>query len=151
MEYVTWATITGTPSWYPLILIKSLQLNWRLGTSRFHRRVPNLQMSCSDLTKIIGYPLGSSSYGHQDNIPHSHTLSLIDDHGRAKGWLVKLSTHQGTSEVVILELPRTKLIKENDFKASLKSAILGPNLGRTCAMLKMLCKNHAAMVCIRGE
>ena len=30
--------------------VKSLQLVWKLGTSRFHLRVPNLQMSCSDMT-----------------------------------------------------------------------------------------------------
>ena len=31
-------------------VVKSLQLIWRLGTRRFHLRVLNLQMSCSDLT-----------------------------------------------------------------------------------------------------
>ena len=36
-------------AWYPLILVKSLQLIWRSGTRRFHLRVPNLQISCSDL------------------------------------------------------------------------------------------------------
>ena len=29
--------------------VKSVQLIWRLGTRRFHLRVPDLQMSCSDL------------------------------------------------------------------------------------------------------
>ena len=43
--------LRGLQSWYPIILVKSLQLIWRLGTRRFHRRVPNLQKSCCDLTK----------------------------------------------------------------------------------------------------
>ena len=34
--------------------IKSLQLIWRLGTRRFHLRVPNLQMSSRDLTTWQG-------------------------------------------------------------------------------------------------
>ena len=37
-------------SWYPTYVIKSLQFIWRLCTRRFHLLVPNLQMSCSDLT-----------------------------------------------------------------------------------------------------
>ena len=32
----TWRPLSGL-SWYPLILTKSLQLIWRLGTRRFHR------------------------------------------------------------------------------------------------------------------
>ena len=37
-------------SWYPLVMFRPLQLIWRSGTRRCHRRVPDLQMSCSDLT-----------------------------------------------------------------------------------------------------
>ena len=39
----------------PCPQVNSLQLIWRLGTRRFHLRVPDLQMSCSDLTRIQGY------------------------------------------------------------------------------------------------
>ena len=37
-----------------LIFVKSLQLIWRSGTCRFHLRVPDLQMSCRDLTTWQG-------------------------------------------------------------------------------------------------
>ena len=36
-----------------------------MGTCRFHLQVPNLQMSCSDLTSMIGYQAGSANDGHQ--------------------------------------------------------------------------------------
>ena len=42
--------ITGTTILVPYHAAKSLQLIWGSGTRRFHLRVPNLQMSCSDLT-----------------------------------------------------------------------------------------------------
>ena len=48
--HVTWWLLLGLLSWYPLILVTSLQLIWRLGTHRWNLRVPNLQMGCSDLT-----------------------------------------------------------------------------------------------------
>ena len=49
-----WTRLPCLIFWYPLVILKSLQLIWRLGTRRFHRRVPDLQMSCSDLTKWWG-------------------------------------------------------------------------------------------------
>ena len=48
--YVTWPSLLVLLPWYPLMIVKSLQLIWRLGTCRCDLRVPNLQMSCSDLT-----------------------------------------------------------------------------------------------------
>ena len=55
-------------SWYSCHVVKSLQLNWRSGTRRFHLRVPDLQMSCSDLTKRWGTrrvaPVMDSSMPH---------------------------------------------------------------------------------------
>ena len=50
-------------NWYNLV--KSLQLIWRLGTCRFHLRVPDIQMDCSDLTKMRGYQFSSPINGHQ--------------------------------------------------------------------------------------
>ena len=46
--------ITGTTSLVPYLKVKSLQLIWRSGTRRWHLRVPDLQMSCSDLTTWQG-------------------------------------------------------------------------------------------------
>ena len=42
----------------------NLQLIWRSGTRRFHLLVPDLHMSCSDLTRMRGYQ-NSSHNGHQ--------------------------------------------------------------------------------------
>ena len=47
---------------YPLSFVKSLQLIWRSGT---RLRLPDLQMSCSDLTERSG-----TKNGHQSNMPH---------------------------------------------------------------------------------
>ena len=44
------AAIVGATILVPCHVIKSLQLIWRSGTRRFNLRVPDLQMSCSDLT-----------------------------------------------------------------------------------------------------
>ena len=41
--------IAGVTMLVPYHLIKSLQLIWRSGMRRFHLRMPDLQMSCSDL------------------------------------------------------------------------------------------------------
>ena len=45
------AVIIGTTAVvrYQKFEVKLLQLIWRSGTRRFHLRVPDLQMSCSDL------------------------------------------------------------------------------------------------------
>ena len=50
------------------------QLIWRLGTHRFHLRVPDLHLSCSDLTQITGYQDSSPSYCHQVMCPHWNVL-----------------------------------------------------------------------------
>ena len=42
--------ITGATILVPCHAVKSLQLIWRSGTRRWHLRVPDLQMSCGDLT-----------------------------------------------------------------------------------------------------
>ena len=42
--------ITETSILVPYLWVKSLQLIWRLGTRRWHLRVPDLPMSCRDLT-----------------------------------------------------------------------------------------------------
>ena len=49
----TLVAITGTTIPVPNLQVKLLQLIWRLGTRRFHLRVPDLQMSCSHLTECI--------------------------------------------------------------------------------------------------
>ena len=49
--YVTLVAITGTTTPLPYLTIKSLQLLSRSGTCRFYRRVPDLHLNCSDLTK----------------------------------------------------------------------------------------------------
>ena len=49
--HMTWRLWLGPLFWYPPYhLVKSLQLVWRSGTSRFHLLVPDLQASWSDLT-----------------------------------------------------------------------------------------------------
>ena len=45
-----WVNIAGATILTPCHVVKSLKLVWRFGTRRFHPRVPDLQMSCSDLT-----------------------------------------------------------------------------------------------------
>ena len=48
------AAIAGAIILVPWHGVKSLQLIWRLGTRRWNLRVPNLQMSCRDLTSRSG-------------------------------------------------------------------------------------------------
>ena len=38
----------------PYHVVKALQLNWRSDTNRWNLRMPDLQMSCSDLTERLG-------------------------------------------------------------------------------------------------
>ena len=47
----TLTVIAGTTILVPSHVVKSQQLIWRSGTRRFHLRVPDLQMSCRDLTE----------------------------------------------------------------------------------------------------
>ena len=44
------AAIAGATILVPCHVVKSLQLIWRLGTRRWNLRVPDLHMSCRDLT-----------------------------------------------------------------------------------------------------
>ena len=64
------AAIAGTTILVPYRLVISLRLIWRLGTRKWNLRVPNLQMSCSDLTEKTG---------HQQSSP-STLVSLIIKH-----------------------------------------------------------------------
>ena len=54
-------------------LVKSQPLFWRLGTRRLNLRVPNLQMSCSDLTWMRGYQANNP---RNDIMPHSRILVI---------------------------------------------------------------------------
>ena len=49
---VSLVVITRISELVPYHLVKSLQLIWRLDTCRFNLRLPNLQVSCSDSTRI---------------------------------------------------------------------------------------------------
>ena len=55
---LSWWPLLELPSGYPIIFVKSLQLICRLGTRRWNRQVPNLQLSCSDLMRMRGYQDG---------------------------------------------------------------------------------------------
>ena len=46
-------TISGTIVLAPYHVVKSMKLIWRSGIHRFHLRVPDLQISCSDLPSKI--------------------------------------------------------------------------------------------------
>ena len=64
--HVTLVTITGTTSWLVHYLkVKSLQLIWRSGTRRWNLRVPDLQMSCRDLTPCQGTRIEAPCVGSQ--------------------------------------------------------------------------------------
>ena len=52
---MTLVAISGTAKLVPYHVVKSHQLSWRSGTRRWNLRVPDLQMSCSDLTRMRGY------------------------------------------------------------------------------------------------
>ena len=52
----TWWQLQVLLHWYPMILVKSLELVWRLGVhrySRLHLQVLDLQKSCNDLIKWL--------------------------------------------------------------------------------------------------
>ena len=46
--------ILGLVSWYPVILVKLLQLIWKLGIRKFNLQLPDLRVSCSDPTWRYG-------------------------------------------------------------------------------------------------
>ena len=52
--YVALVAIDVTTMLVPYLYVKSLQLVWRSGTRIWNLRVPDLQMSCSDLTRTTG-------------------------------------------------------------------------------------------------
>ena len=64
-----WWLLLGLFNWHTLSLIKSLQLIWRSGTRRWNLRVPDLQMRCSDLTRVRGYQVICPNTGHQTTWP----------------------------------------------------------------------------------
>ena len=66
--------ITGTTQLEPYFCVKPLEHIGRLGTRRFHRGVPDFEMSCSEVTTPRGYQDSGLSSGHQvacsnDNSP----------------------------------------------------------------------------------
>ena len=61
--------ITRTTILVSSLSVKSLQLFWRSGTRRFHLWMPDLQMSCGDLTKMRGYQDSNPRHGHQETSP----------------------------------------------------------------------------------
>ena len=70
--------IAGTTKLVPYHLIKSLQLIWRRGTSRFYLLVPHLQVSYSDLTGMIRFRIDSSSNGLQsDHLTHFINIRFL--------------------------------------------------------------------------
>ena len=75
--HVTLVAITRTVILVPYLSVKSLQLIWGLGTRRWNLRVPDLQMSCSDLLTKSRYQDSYSSNGHQVTYP-TDGASLCD-------------------------------------------------------------------------
>ena len=70
MGHAAYWLLFGILYWHPLILVKSLEFIWRLGTRRFHLQVPNLPMSCSDFTKCHWDTKNSGdSDCHQGDMP----------------------------------------------------------------------------------
>ena len=65
MKHVALVAITETTLLVPCQVVKFLQLIWRSGTCRWNLRVPDLQMSCNDLTWKIRHQASSPSHGHQ--------------------------------------------------------------------------------------
>ena len=65
----------------------SLQLMWRSRTRRFHLRVPDLHMSCSDLIWKQNNQDSSSSNGHQLSMP-SLIATFMGPHGSHLGPVV---------------------------------------------------------------
>ena len=61
--HVTLVTITRPTKLVPSHLVKSLQLIRRMGSCLFHLRVPNLQMSYSNLIRKRGYDNKSTDIG----------------------------------------------------------------------------------------
>ena len=51
-RHVNLVVISGTTKLVLYRLVKSLQLIWRSGTRRWNLRVPNLQMSCSNMIRM---------------------------------------------------------------------------------------------------
>ena len=65
--------------------VKSLQPIWRSGTRRWYIRVPNLQMSRSDLARMQGYQddiAAMVASGH-DPLPTDHNCTTLHDDKRS--------------------------------------------------------------------
>ena len=58
-------TITGTTIAVPYLLSQVIATHMKIGHRRFHLRVPYLQMSCCDLTRMRGYRDCRSNNDHQ--------------------------------------------------------------------------------------
>ena len=69
----------GTIILVPHLLVNWLQLVWRSGTRRWNLQVPDLQMSCSDLTRMKGCQDNSYNYPAASwlPIPLSHIGSQV--------------------------------------------------------------------------
>ena len=50
-------SLHGQLSWYPIVLVKSLQLLWASGTRRWNLQVFDLQLICNDVTLELGITL----------------------------------------------------------------------------------------------
>ena len=57
IKHVAWRPFLWLISWYPLILVKSVQFIWRAGTSRLNLWVLDFQMSYNDLAGWMGTSL----------------------------------------------------------------------------------------------
>ena len=70
-----WWLFLGLFILVPCPQVNSLQLIWRSGTRRWNLRVPDLQMSCNDLTRMWGYQDGSHNNDCQVTYPAGLILS----------------------------------------------------------------------------
>ena len=69
ISHVIPVVIIGTTTLISYHLVKSLKLTWRLDGCRWNLQLSNLQMSCSDLSRMKGYQDSSSNNGHQAACP----------------------------------------------------------------------------------
>ena len=76
---------------YSYHCVKSVQLIWRSGTRRFHLRVPDLQMSCRDLTTWQGTRIVASVIVVRWNAPSFTHRSLMWCDSKAYCWPRQIS------------------------------------------------------------
>ena len=77
LGHVPLAAITGTTNLVPYLWVKSLRLIWRSGTRRWYLRVPDLLMSCRDLTTWQGTRIVVETFGCQLPYPTDHNHNII--------------------------------------------------------------------------